>query len=510
MGLAQVQENLMLGGAYYKSGLILAARDAWDTAALNLTSDMPVQVAVRVHNALGSLYLEIPNLDAARAHFTEAKALCEATPPQNSRIWPDYPKALNNLALTLLRSGETDAALPLALSAVDLTGEIDDQPALVASINLVAGACYMDREEWQQARVRMAYALNTFRRLGDRRWEVGCLNNLGIIALEQGDTIKARELLEAALTALDDLYDAGLSAYIRTELSRLHFRQGDVPGALHHGSAALRVLWDSIGFHDRAEVARLCRLFAFIFALKGDRPAALGYLQRATTYFAQSQMWREWGKATQELDDLIHGRNTQRARVVVEYQDQELLRYLTTLLGLMDTLESLYPESAKSVELVTKYAVLLGTAAGLDQAELARLSSIARLRDVGLTSESDSAARADALTGGHCITGARILAMFGVPTEVLAAVRNHHEYYDGSGHPDKLVGKDIPLEARILAIAEHYVNAVEREAAGGPGYHQRALAYLKSESHLFDPELLSLLFQLHAQIGQQVGSRLAN
>ena len=39
---------------------------------------------------------------------------------------------------------------------------------------------------------------------------------------------------------------------------------------------------------------------------------------------------------------------------------------------------------------------------------------------------------------------------------VLPGVRNHHESYDGSGYPDGLIGEEIPLMARILAVADSY------------------------------------------------------
>ena len=40
--------------------------------------------------------------------------------------------------------------------------------------------------------------------------------------------------------------------------------------------------------------------------------------------------------------------------------------------------------------------------------------------------------------------------------KVLPGVRNHHESYNGKGYPDQLVGEEIPLMARILAVADSY------------------------------------------------------
>ena len=76
-------------------------------------------------------------------------------------------------------------------------------------------------------------------------------------------------------------------------------------------------------------------------------------------------------------------------------------------------------------------------------------------------------------------------------------VRHHHEWYDGSGYPDRLKGKDIPLEARIIAIAD----AVEAMASDRP--YRNALSFedivaeLKRNSgSQFDPVLVEIMLQI--------------
>lgn len=492
MLLAEIERYLVLGGTFFSRGLLLAARDAWERAQGLLEPSLPAGYGVRIHNALGSLFLELRSYTNALRHFHCAKEFCAMAGNKQ----PEYCRVLNNLALSYLQMGDLDAALPLSLEAVELFPS-GGPMELHASIKLVAGVSQLNHEEWQRAREHLECALDMFSEMGKSREKGMCLNNLGIIAMEQGDLTAAQTLLESALSVLELVHDVAPRAYARTELGRLHFKQGDVPQALHQGSAALHTLWRNMGWMDRAEVARLCRLFGSIFTLKGDRTTALGYLQRATTYFAQSQMWREWALATHELDGVIRKRSLQRERIVVEWQDQELLRYLTTLLGLMDTLESLYPESLRTLELVIRYVRVLGGATGVDEPRLSQLMTAARLRDVGLTSDSDTAAGRETPGGGHPAMSERVLAMFGMPVEVLRAVRHHHENYDGSGYPEGLEGVAIPLESRILSLAERYVGAVEYELAHGLGFHERAMKRLLREREQFDPRLLDIFEKLH-------------
>lgn len=56
----------------------------------------------------------------------------------------------------------------------------------------------------------------------------------------------------------------------------------------------------------------------------------------------------------------------------------------------------------------------------------------------------------------HCEIGERILMPVMETEVILKMVRHHHERYDGTGYPDRLIGEQIPLGARILAVADSY------------------------------------------------------
>jgi HD domain len=70
-------------------------------------------------------------------------------------------------------------------------------------------------------------------------------------------------------------------------------------------------------------------------------------------------------------------------------------------------------------------------------------------------------------------------------------VRWHHEQFDGGGYPDKLVGMEIPLGARILAVADAYSTMVNGRAYRAPIESQEAMAELNHfRGTQFDPELV--------------------
>ena len=94
---------------------------------------------------------------------------------------------------------------------------------------------------------------------------------------------------------------------------------------------------------------------------------------------------------------------------------------------------------------------------------------------------------------GHPEAGERIIAQGPFPAEVAAAVRHHHERWDGAGKPDGLAGDRIPPGARILALAESF----EAMTAGRNRARLTApdaLAAVTVESaHAFDPALVDAL-----------------
>ncbi len=72
--------------------------------------------------------------------------------------------------------------------------------------------------------------------------------------------------------------------------------------------------------------------------------------------------------------------------------------------------------------------------------------------------------------------------------------RHHHEKWDGSGYPDGLAGEDIPLSARLMAVADVYDALISRRPYKEPMSHEAAVAWIcnHSGSH-FDPAVVDAL-----------------
>jgi putative nucleotidyltransferase with HDIG domain len=99
---------------------------------------------------------------------------------------------------------------------------------------------------------------------------------------------------------------------------------------------------------------------------------------------------------------------------------------------------------------------------------------------------------------GHPIKGALIIHA-SVDPEVVSVVRAHHERWDGDGYPRGLVGREIPLAARIVAVADAYLAMLEDRPYREPLSEEEALQELEDGAgSQFDPRCVAAFISLVA------------
>ena len=103
---------------------------------------------------------------------------------------------------------------------------------------------------------------------------------------------------------------------------------------------------------------------------------------------------------------------------------------------------------------VASIAEAIGRRSGLSSDQTEDLRTAAFLHDVGHMTLSTGGQTAEA--PGHAEEGEKIVAGAKFPLTVVAAVRHHHDRWDAGGRADGLMGSDIPMLARILAVAEKF------------------------------------------------------
>jgi HD-GYP domain-containing protein (c-di-GMP phosphodiesterase class II) len=101
------------------------------------------------------------------------------------------------------------------------------------------------------------------------------------------------------------------------------------------------------------------------------------------------------------------------------------------------------------------------------------------------------------LVESHPVIGADLIAKIDALAHLVPIIRHHHERYDGTGYPDGLKGEDIPLFARILAVADSF-EAMTAERAYRSGLsEEEAAAELKAGAGTqWDPAVIEVFLEV--------------
>ena len=155
-------------------------------------------------------------------------------------------------------------------------------------------------------------------------------------------------------------------------------------------------------------------------------------------------------------------------------------------------------------EQVARYAEMIARALGLVEEEINDVVFAARVHDVGKIVVPESVLRKpDQLNNDeyeqmtiHAQVGGEIVSTIPGSSRLRRSVRHHHEHFDGGGYPDRLCGEEIPLTARILAVADTYADMIADKPFGNAMKSAEAIPALERLSGTqLDGMLVRLLVQ---------------
>jgi len=190
-------------------------------------------------------------------------------------------------------------------------------------------------------------------------------------------------------------------------------------------------------------------------------------------------------------------------RITEDDADNKTLNIIYTLAEIVDASST---NSNNHLKKVTEFALALGKKLEMKPQEIGRLESCALLHDIGkigisgeilnkpnnLTDEEWEVIRM------HPQLGATIVQRIPQLAPCAAGILHHHEWYDGSGYPDGLKGDAIPLESRILAIADAFAAMTSDRSYTDTLTYGNALEELKrSAGKQFDPNLIEKFLSIY-------------
>jgi len=181
---------------------------------------------------------------------------------------------------------------------------------------------------------------------------------------------------------------------------------------------------------------------------------------RVKTHLKLYSLQQELRHHNDRLEEVVHQR-TRQLEVAVE---RIKTSYDQTLQALGTALDMRDAETAGHSDRVTRYALEIGHAMGCTEEEQAELALGAALHDIGKIGIPDAillkpgklSAEETAVMRRHVTIGYELVSQHVFLSRAAQIVLTHHESYDGGGYPQGLAGKEIPLGARIFAVADTF------------------------------------------------------
>lgn len=321
-------------------------------------------------------------------------------------------------------------------------------------------------QSWEEAFLGLAFDKNRCPRPGE---QLLALLRAGhhLVHLEN-----EAELLHSILNDAVAVLDAQRGAIVLAENdNKLHLKAlaGDASGRFHFSQKLAQRCFQSgesvlCGSVDEDPELKLAQSIAdgamasVLCVLLRTPRKTLGVLHLDRTF---------WQKPFNEDD--LHLADALAANVSMGIECAQLLRkqkdlFLNTISVLANAVELRDEYTGGHTTRVTNYSLLLAQQLSLSQKDIDNIRIGTPLHDIGKIGIDDSILRKPGrltpeeykIMQTHTVKGELIVGMIPDLAPIKPIVRSHHERWDGKGYPDQLAGEDIPLMARIVAVADAF------------------------------------------------------
>jgi putative nucleotidyltransferase with HDIG domain len=204
-------------------------------------------------------------------------------------------------------------------------------------------------------------------------------------------------------------------------------------------------------------------------------------------------------------------------QVAVAFSNAHLIEELNelnwgTLRALARAIDAKSSWTAGHSERSTKLAIKIGKTIRLTKEELDDLRRAGLLHDIGklsipaeiLDKTGNLTTEELELMRKHTSVGARILEPIAAYSNAIPIVLQHHEFYDGTGYPNGLIGESINLGARIFIVADTYDALISDRPYRKALDHKSAIKYIKEGAGIkFDTRVVDAFLKVIAKDGEK-------
>jgi putative nucleotidyltransferase with HDIG domain len=192
-------------------------------------------------------------------------------------------------------------------------------------------------------------------------------------------------------------------------------------------------------------------------------------------------------------------------RKVMTQANQLISLYADTLEAMISALDMRECETGRHSYRVTEYTVILSKCFGVPYSDLESVAKGALLHDIGKIGVPDHILlKPEKLTDDemeimrkHPIYGYNLLKKFRFLEQAAELVLTHHENFDGTGYPQKISGKEIPLGARIFSVVDTFdAMTTSRSYRHAISYEEAIDVITQSSGRQFDPDIIDVFIQI--------------
>jgi cyclic di-GMP phosphodiesterase len=264
--------------------------------------------------------------------------------------------------------------------------------------------------------------------------------------------------------------------------------------------------------HDISVAIDAMRRGAFDYLLKPfEREHLMSTVERALKH---RQVLEESHNYQQSLEQMVRAR-TDMLRHAMEDLEHS---YDVTLEALGDALDLKDSETEGHSKRVTAYTIALSRAMGLAPSEIKVIARGAFLHDIGKMAIPDEILRKPGkltpeeqeVMREHCSRGYHMLRKIPFLAGAAEIVFCHQEHYDGSGYPSGLQGREIPIGARIFAVADT-LDAItsDRPYRKSRSFDAAREEILRCSGTQFDPAVVEAFLKIPNELWQELRSEIS-
>ncbi len=421
-------------------------------------------------------------------------------------------EALNTMGGIHIATGSLEEARQAFLEALRLGGPV--RP-LRARIEQNLGILANIQGAIDEALAWYGRSLEEYRAAGDENGCAIAFNNLGMASADRGLFEEADRYFHESRLLAERTRDLHLLGLAHANHAEVHAFRQRYDAALRSADEALRV-FEQIGA--RAPKSEAYRVIGMVYRDTGRPVLAESRLRSAIeTAVATGSVLAE-AEASRELATLYQtlGRNQEAlsrlnaahrlfhrldARVDLVNVNGKVQALQATYLAVVrdwgQSIESSDSYTFGHCERVAENAAAVAVALGLDDAEVLTIRLGAYLHDVGkVRVPHEVLNKPGRLTDAemeiirmHPVWGVELLAEVEFPWAIKPIIRSHHEKYDGTGYPDRLLGDEIPLAAQIVGVADVFDALTTTRSYRGALAPDVALGEIERCRHWWSPRV---------------------